>query len=184
MACVQYQVKYVEQASKELGDIKEQQKISKLAPSFSSSLLLWKKSLTEVNIHFLLFLITIVLDWSSVWLDLLLCIVWTLNIQQDLLWNAAFRGWNWLPVSVHFMTKLFDVLVGFSKWSLERKIRAAVDSSWHPPPPQLHLCIVNNSPNLEFCFFSKVPLVLHLTLPVLICHGGISFLYWGVSCIK
>ena len=139
MACVQYHVKYIEQASKELGDIKEQQKILKLAPSFSSSLLLCKKSLTEVYIHFLLFLIIPVLGWLSVWQDLLLCIVWTLNIQQELLWNTVFRGWHWLPVSVFFMTRLFEVLVGFSKWSLERKIRAAVDSSWHPPPSKLHL---------------------------------------------
>ena len=96
----------IEQASKELRVIKEQQKISKLSPSFSSSLLLCKKSLTEVNIHFLLFLIIIVLGWSSVWQDLLLCIVWALNIQQYLLWNAVFRGWNWLPISVYFMTRL------------------------------------------------------------------------------
>ena len=163
----------IEQASKELRVIKEQQKISKLSPSFSSSLLLCKKSLTEVNIHFLLSLIIRVLGWSSVWQDLLLCIVWTLNIQQELLWNCFSDGTGCL--SVFFMTRLFEVLVGFSKWSLERKIRAAVDSSWHPPSPQLHLCIVNNSPKLEFCFFSIFSLVLYLTLPVLICHNGISF---------
>ena len=85
MVCVEYQVKYIEQASKELGDIKEQQKILKLAPSFSSSLLLCKQSLTEVMVHFLLFLIITVLSWSSVLQDLLLCIVWALNIQQYLL---------------------------------------------------------------------------------------------------